>query len=325
MSDTFCRIRGLNFAYDPGVSILSIDELNLEKGKITAFRGQNGSGKTTLLKILGGLLPVSDGSVVFSGNRRSVLVQQEPYLFQGSVRQNLIYPLKFRGGVKRNDLSEKIAEVLDFVGLKGFEKRKARLLSGGEIKRVAIARALMAESSVLMLDEPNANVDRASSLALENLLFRLQEKGVSIVLSTHDDRLAYRVSHKIIDLENGTPVSHFETIQKGEYEYRDGMYSYFRTDGITLSCPSRQGEYLTAVISPGDILLSKDRMDKREYNQLEGVIEDISPGGTDHHIVTINCGFTIRIPVAGAAFQKLEPIRGTKLFAQFSPSAIHLY
>ncbi|MBN2657617.1 MAG: ABC transporter ATP-binding protein [Spirochaetales bacterium] len=325
MSDIICRIRDLKFAYEPGVPVLSIDELNLERGGILTFRGHNGSGKTTLLKVLAGLLPVSRGEVIFNDGERSVLVQQEPYLFQGSVKQNLLYPLKFRGVSSGKERSGKIAEVLEFVGLGGFEKRKARHLSGGESKRVAIARALMAESPVLMLDEPNANVDRATSGALEELFLHLKASGITVILSTHDDRLAYRVSDRIVDLEGGVPFQHYETILKGSYEYRDGMYSLFHLQGTALSCPSRHGEYTTAVLSPSDVLLSKDRVKKEGYNQLDGVVEAVSPSGEDRYIITVNCGFPLRASVPGAAYELLKPLKGMKLYALFSPSAVHLF
>jgi len=325
MNDIFCRIKNLSFAYEPGVSVLSIDKLELERGRITTFRGHNGSGKTTLLKCLGNLLPLSASSIEIGQEDNTVLVQQEPYLFQGSVKQNLLYPLKFRGIARGKDRSARIDEVLDFVGLRGFERRKARLLSGGEMKRVAIARALMAESSVLMLDEPNANVDRSTSRALEELFLRLRDKGITLVISSHDDRLAYRVSDRIIDLEMGVPVEHFETILKGEYEHREGLYSRFVTEGINLFCPSLHGSYTTAVLSADDIFLSRDRMMKEGYNQLEGVVEAINDYEADHHIILLNCGFPVRVRLSGAAFQLLAPSVGTIFFALISPSAVHLY
>lgn len=330
MSDALFRIRNLSFAYDPptasrtGEEVLSIDNLDLHKGKIISFRGHNGSGKTTLLKLLGRLLDPGKGRIEYEGDGQPVLVHQEPYLFHGSVRQNLLYPLRFHAD-REIDRNRKIKDVLATVGLQGFEKRRARELSGGEKKRVAIARALVTEPSVLLLDEPVANVDAATSRELEILLLRLKKEGMNILISTHDGSLAYRVSDEIIDLYKGKPVDHHENIFRGEYLFREGTYSQFRKGSLEFTCPSRIGDYSTAVVSSKDVYLSRDRIGKGDYNQLEGIIEDISPFKEDRYILTVNCGVQIKSHITGTAMELLEAEEGDRINALFSPSTVHLY
>ena len=212
-------ISHLKFTY-PGVQIkesgegsLDIPALRIEKGQVTVIRGHNGSGKTTLLKLLCGLLMPNEGEIVNAEKLKAVLVQQEPYLFHGTVRQNLTAPLRFQGLKDRQH--DAAAEKLKLVGLAGFEKRKARDLSGGEKKRVAIARALMAGTDVLLLDEPDANVDASTSAELERLIRSLKEEGMTIILCSHHKSFAYRTSDRIIDLYRGRPANHDENVFKG--------------------------------------------------------------------------------------------------------------
>lgn len=189
---------------------LSIETLRLFPQRIYALTGPNGSGKSTLLRTLALLTPPQRGAVRFANagespdqrRRKVTLVEQSPYLFKGTVSDNLAFGLKLRG-IKGNEQQRRIASALELVGLGGFEQRKADKLSGGEAQRVAVARALALEPKVLLLDEPTSNIDSDNLQVFETLLRRLPEHGVTVVFSTHDIAQPERLGVETIRIENG--------------------------------------------------------------------------------------------------------------------------
>ena len=189
---------------------LSIEKLQLLPRRIYALTGPNGAGKSTLLRVLALLTSPQQGTVSFSlatgtlaEQRQTVtLVEQSPYLFTGSVFDNLAFGLKLRGIVGKEQRS-RIKTALEMVGLDSFERRKAGNLSGGEVQRVALARALALQPEVLLLDEPTSNVDSKNLQAFEDLLRRLPSYGVTVVFSTHDLSQPERLGGETIRIENG--------------------------------------------------------------------------------------------------------------------------
>jgi tungstate transport system ATP-binding protein len=322
------NLKNLKFTYPvPGKSslndpVLMIDEMEIAKGKVTVFRGHNGSGKTTLLKLLSRLLVPDSGEI--NSNYQPVMVQQEPYLFHGSVYQNLASSLRFQGKTLKNR-SEKISETLNLVGLGGFEKRKARELSGGEKKRAAIARALMTEPEILLLDEPDANVDGETSKELEELICRLSREGMTIILCSHHRGFAYRTSDVIIDLYRGKVVDHHENIFKGNYDYHEGMFSSFLTGGGSVVCPSRIGDFSTAVFSSKDVFVTDKELSEGKVNRLKGTLCSVDSYKEDRLILTLDCGIYIKSQISGTAFQLLNARIGDTLTVVFNPSAVHLF
>lgn len=307
---------------------LNIPDLTIEKGQVTVIRGHNGSGKTTFLKIIAGIYQARKGKVIHVSGGKIVMVQQEPYLFHSTVYQNLISPLKFSGAGHKNR-ENLVKEKLAMVGLDGFEKRKARELSGGEKKRVAIARALMTEPETLLLDEPDANVDSRTTKELESLIRTLRENGMSIILCSHHRSFAYRCSDRIIDLFQGYPVSHDENIFKGKYIYSDGIYSQFIVGKHSFHCPSQQGDFSTIVIPPENISLYRESssdgiMDKKD-NRLKGRIISIEAFKEGRFTLTINCGFILKARMSGTAIIMLKLRQNEEVDLVFNPSSVRLY
>jgi tungstate transport system ATP-binding protein len=194
---------------------VDIDELVINAGTLNVLIGSNGSGKSTLLCVLAFLNKPDQGKVIFDGvpvnwepkecsllRKRVTLLHQNPYLFAGTVAANVSFGLVARGLSKERTQSV-IKESLARVGLQGFASRKARQLSGGESRRVALARALACKSEVLLLDEPLANVDKASAALLESLVVSLVAEGMTIVMSSHDESLGARLGANVIHLESG--------------------------------------------------------------------------------------------------------------------------
>jgi len=190
---------------------LSVDYLELFRGEVYALTGANGAGKSTLLRIMALLINPQRGVVQFPGSitrdidqlrKKVTYVEQSPYLFQGTVSDNLAYGLTLRG-VSREEQRRRIRLTLSIVGLEGFEQRKAKELSSGETQRVALARALVFKPDLLLLDEPTANIDVNSRPAFESLLARLPKYGVTVVFSTHDRFQAQRVGAELLCIQNG--------------------------------------------------------------------------------------------------------------------------
>lgn len=194
---------------------LEIPELAIRQGGLYLLTGANGSGKSTLLQILALLMPPTAGTVSFHGRpidwrsaglleirRRVTLLHQAPYLFNESVAGNVAFGLRARG-IAGGRLRQLVDEALDMVGLRGFQKRRARELSGGEAQRVAMARALAIAPEVLLLDEPLANVDRQSAAFLEELIGGLPARGTSVVMTTHNPEQPIRLGGERIHLVAG--------------------------------------------------------------------------------------------------------------------------
>jgi tungstate transport system ATP-binding protein len=194
---------------------LEIPSLSITEGGIHSLMGPNGSGKSTLLGLLAFLSPPTSGTLYYNGavvdwkgrslvglRKEVTLLHQSPYLFEGSVSDNIAYGLKVRG-IDGETRRHRIAESLEMVGLGGFDQRRARALSGGEMQRVALARALAPSPRVLLLDEPLANVDQGSAEVIRAVILGLSEKGTTVVMTTHDPERTGRMIGAVIRLEEG--------------------------------------------------------------------------------------------------------------------------
>jgi thiamine transport system ATP-binding protein len=161
-------VRDIRVTFD-GTVVLDRVSLDVDDGEVVALLGPSGSGKSTLLRAIAGLVPLESGTVSINGrdvttvptHRRSVgMVFQDEQLFPHlSVGDNVAFGLKM-AGMARTRRHARAGELLDLVGLSGFERRDVADLSGGEAKRVAVARSLAPAPSVLLLDEPLTGLDR---------------------------------------------------------------------------------------------------------------------------------------------------------------------
>jgi tungstate transport system ATP-binding protein len=326
-------VEGLRFAYGTQV-VLDVPSLSLHPGGVTVLMGPNGSGKTTLLKLLNGLHPPDAGRVLYRGlplgpetmprlRRETVLVHQDPYLFDGSVYGNVSYGLRLRR-TPAPETRRRVAQALGAVGLRGFEHRKARRLSGGERQRVAIARALVLDPQVLFLDEPTASVDAASTGLIEAVMRRAAASGWSVILSSHHQAFAYRMADHLISMLEGRVVPAGENIFKGSVEATDELFTYFRTGGGLLRCPALEGEFTTAVLPLEDVILSKGEIQTSAQNQFEGIATAVDHG--DRAVrVTLDCGFPVRAVVTEYSRDHLGIEPGARFYVTFKASAIRLY
>ncbi|WP_439888662.1 ABC transporter ATP-binding protein [Pseudomonas sp. MBLB4123] len=203
------------------LTILHDLSLELAAGDSLAIVGSSGSGKSTLLGLLAGLDLPSVGEVALAGQdlgrldedqRARVRAEHVGFVFQSfqlldslNALENVMLPLELEG---RRDARERAHALLDRVGLGQRLGHYPRQLSGGEQQRVAIARAFVAAPTVLFADEPTGNLDSHTGERISDLLFELnQERGATLVLVTHDERLAHRCQ-KLIRLEGGRRIDH---------------------------------------------------------------------------------------------------------------------
>ncbi len=193
--------------------VLDIQELQVLSGMVTLLTGANGSGKTTLLRVMAGLLtpegivayrgePVVFGKPGLNHRRRVTLLAQEPYLFQGSVLQNVSYPPRARG-MNMAQASEKAKEAILKTRCESLTRRDATKLSGGEKKRVALARALAAGAETLLLDEPISHVDEENSVLIVRIIENLAASGITLVVSSHALEWANSLSVRTVRLAHG--------------------------------------------------------------------------------------------------------------------------
>ena len=181
-------------------------ELMIPRGSMTVMMGPNGAGKSLLLRLLHGLLTPTAGQVLWSGRpldaglrQQQAMVFQRPVLLRRSVAANIRFVLKLRG---RPDPT-RVDEILTEVGLDAHAKQPARLLSGGEQQRLNLARALASDPRVLFLDEPTANLDPASTAAIEAIVKRAHSSGTKIIFVTHDLGQARRLADDVVFLDSG--------------------------------------------------------------------------------------------------------------------------
>ena len=215
------RLQNVSRIYQQGQEIvraLNNVTLSLGKGEFVAIAGPSGSGKTTLLNVAVGLDRPTEGKVwirdhdLNSMNAHELArlrLEEVGFIFQSynlvpvlNAEENAELILLLRG-VPRHQRKTAVRQILEEVGLAGLEKRRPSELSGGQQQRVAVARAIAAEPALVLADEPTANLDSETALALLKLMEKLnREHETTFLFSTHDPRVMKR-AHRIIHLVDG--------------------------------------------------------------------------------------------------------------------------
>ncbi len=209
------QVRGVAVRHDGQVTIEGID-LTMSPGEILAVLGPSGCGKSTLLRGVAGLEPLAAGSVSYGGmdlarvpvhRRGFALMFQDGQLFGHlSVARNVEYALKLRR-VPAARRRARVAELLDLVGLSGYDRRSPSTLSGGERQRVALARALATEPRLLLLDEPLSALDATLREHLAGELAQiLRAAGTTTILVTHDHEEAFAIADSMAVMRSGRVV-----------------------------------------------------------------------------------------------------------------------
>ena len=215
------KIRQLKIAFGDKLVLNDLD-LDVYEGETLAVIGPSGTGKSTVIKVLTGLLPPTSGSVVIDGQetsgyseeewdvlrRRMGVVFQYSALFDFlSVGENVAFGLRRYFKLSEEEIQERVAQLLDLVGMPDTQKMLPSELSGGMKKRVALSRALAMEPRIVLYDEPTSGLDPVMTMTISRLIRKTQEQlGLTSVLVTHDMESAFFAADRIAMLDKGKIV-----------------------------------------------------------------------------------------------------------------------
>ena len=193
--------------------ILSSLNLSINSDDVTVIMGPNGAGKSIFLKILNGILTPTSGCITWNNKKQfsdtlntQAFVFQKPILLRRSVIANLDYMDSVLGNKKKISKDR----LLEIVQLKKQKNQPARMLSLGEQQRLSLVRSLMLRPNLLLLDEPTANLDPASTKIIEDIILNLKMMGIKIIFVTHNILQAKRIADDIIFLNEGKMVEHLD-------------------------------------------------------------------------------------------------------------------
>lgn len=212
--------------------ILSGIDLHIKPGEVVATIGPSGTGKTTLLRLIAlferptaGQLLIDDVDPWSVSERRRLTIRrrismvfQQSSLFDASIGRNVTYGIRVRRPwtprvrsiadefLGQTSLPDAAREALDLVGMSDQPDRPISELSGGEAQRVAFARAIAVEPDMLLLDEPTSDLDPRNTAAIETAIRAARDRGIAVIIATHDMHQAKRVADRVVVILNGTII-----------------------------------------------------------------------------------------------------------------------
>jgi len=223
-TNAFIRIRGLRKVYQMGhtkVHALAGVDLDIPRGSFTVLMGPSGSGKSTLLYLLGGLDRPTSGKIqvgeqdlnsmdenalaVYRRRTLGFIFQQFNLVSSMNTLENISFPMRFNGSSSKLR-HQRAAHLLEQLGMEKYTRHRPTEMSGGQQQRVAIARALVNDPPVILADEPTGNLDTATGFTVMQLLSDLHNDGRTVVVVTHDPRMA-RFATRMIYILDGRLVS----------------------------------------------------------------------------------------------------------------------
>jgi cell division transport system ATP-binding protein len=214
-------LRGVSLVYPNGVRALDGVTLEIGKGEFVFLVGHSGTGKSSLLRLLYREMAPTNGQILVDGirvdrlaNRRipalrrhlGVVFQDYKLLTDKTVWENVAFALQVTGAHTR-DVQRQVPRALDLVGLAHKSRMYPNELSGGEQQRTAIARALVNNPKLLLCDEPSGNLDPANTTEIMELLRRINLKGTTVVVATHNQAVVDRMRRRVVRLDNGRVIT----------------------------------------------------------------------------------------------------------------------
>jgi len=277
--------------------------------------------------------------------RRMSFVLQKPVVFNMSVYDNIAIGLKWRGFNKK-EIQSKVDSILGIVSLNEYRDRDARTLSGGETQRVAIARAIISEPELLLLDEPTANLDPATSGRVEALISEiLSHYKTTIIMATHDMSQGQRMADRVGVLLKG------EMVQTGDWRHIfntpfngavadlvgveniiDGVVELNKDNIADISVGSNSiqavsdypaGKKVRICIRPEDVTLALSQTSTSARNSFRGQITRVVSFGVLSR-VELDCGFTLIALVTNKSTEEMGLQKDKQIYASFKATAIHV-
>jgi putrescine transport system ATP-binding protein len=330
-AEPFIKVQSVSKLFGDFTAVDGVD-LDIYKGELFCLLGGSGCGKSTLLRMLAGFETPTSGSIVIDGaNMNHVPPYERPVnmMFQSyalfphmDVESNVAYGLK-RDGLGKQEIEQKVEEMLAMVELTQFRKRRPHQLSGGQRQRVALARSLVKQPKVLLLDEPLAALDKRLREQTQFELMNIQDKvGVTFVVVTHDQEEAMTLSTRIAVMDAGrfmqigtpTEIYEFPTSRLvatfiGNANMFEGRVTENGQDHITVQSSEpecriyidhglsiQEGSKVWVALRPEKIRISKQRPDTDGSNMIKGMVDDIGYlGGISTYRIKIDGGRIVEI------------------------------
>ena len=308
------QLKNVSKSFD-GETVLDCINLDIYDNEFLTLLGPSGCGKTTTLRLIGGFESPDEGDIIFMGERindvpphkRSVnTVFQKYALFPHlNVFENVAFPLRERK-VAKDEIKQRVTEMLSLVALSGFEHRSVTRLSGGQQQRVAIARALINRPQVVLLDEPLGALDLKLRKDMQVELKKIQKAtGITFIFVTHDQEEALSMSDTVVVMSEGKiqqigtpidvynePVNAFVADFIGESNIVDGVMLADRRvsfSGHVFDCVDSgfgANEAVDVVVRPEDVdIVSEER------GMLRGVVTSVTFMGVHYEIIVDIDGF----------------------------------
>ena len=325
-----------------GQRILDGLNLDIHDKEFVTLLGSSGCGKTTTLRLIAGFLEPTSGKVLLKGEditgvppyKRPVnTVFQKYALFPHlNVFENVAFGLRLKK-MDEETIRRKVRDMLEVVGLKGFERRSIGQMSGGQQQRVAIARSLVNEPEILLLDEPLGALDLKLRKEMQLELKRLQrEMNITFIYVTHDQEEALAMSDTVVVMDEGKiqqigtpediynePKNAFVADFIGESNIIDGI---MRTDGV-VEIFNRRFQCLDKGFAPNepvDVVIRPEDVDivPEEQGQLKGTVTSVTFKGMQYDIIVDFYGFKWLIQTTD-----LSPV-GSRIGIKIDPDGFHV-
>ena len=348
MKDNILELKGISKKYEDNEVLKKLD-LNIKKNEFLTLLGPSGCGKTTTLKIIAGFEIADSGKVIFDDKDMASLpsykrpvntVFQKYALFPHmNVFDNIAFGLKIKK-LPKDEIKEKVTEMLKLVALSGFENRKIDSLSGGQQQRVAIARALVNEPEVLLLDEPLGALDLKLRKEVQIELKKIQQRlGITFIFVTHDQEEALTMSDTIVVMNKGViqqmgtpqdiynePANAFVADFIGESNIVDGvMLCDYKTEFLgkifeSVDFGFDKNEEVDIVIRPEDIKMVKASegmlkakvisvIFKGVHYEIEIEVENCNDKWIIHNTKSAEVGSTIGIDIYPEDIHVMKKVR----------------
>lgn len=239
------QLENVSKIFGTGATGLSDITLAIEAGEFVFLVGHTGSGKTTLLRLLvrdmlptQGTIIVGDfdvtkipsGKVPELRKKVGVIFQDLKLLMDRTIAENVLLPLQV-AGLEQNEAQQRVEELLDEVGLIEHKEKFPVQLSGGELQRVAIARALALRPDILLADEPTGNLDPQTAQEIVDLLSRINQHGMTVVMATHNLDIVGKMGKRVIGLEKGKIIKDSRGDKKAHAKHEEKKEAPMKSEG----------------------------------------------------------------------------------------------